>query len=285
MGEYSYPGAHGKISTWRADARAPHPLTYFFEFPPNPSASKTMPMSLSDQFLEKVSQLQQEVATANRSTIHELGQLIGESIARDGVLHLFGSGHSQIIATEMERRAGGLVPVSSIDDPSAGWAEQVAGFGEKLFDRYAYRYNAQPGEYVVVISNSGKNASPLEVAWTAKALGFKVIALTSLTMSKQAKSLHSSGQRLFEMADFVLDNGGIPGDAALELPDSPLKVGPTSTMTGALLLNMLHVEVIDTLVQAEVDPLPIYISQNLPHGAEHNRQMGLKYRHRIRRPI
>lgn len=242
-------------------------------------------LNLAASYFETVSRLQGQILERNRETLWELGKAIAGSLAADGVLHLFGSGHSQIIAMEMERRAGGLVPVSSMEDPAFGWAEQIPGYGTRLIERYLFRFQAKPGEFVIVISNSGKNASPLEVAWEARERGFKVVAVTSLDMSKQAKSLHPSGQRLFEMAHFVLDNGGIPGDAAIDLPGSNIRVGPTSTMTGALLLNLLHVEIIDNLVEMEVDPLPVLVSQNLPHGAEHNQRLCEKYRHRIRRPI
>ena len=242
-------------------------------------------MSLSKRYRKTALELQAQVAEANAETLDTLGARIGESIIHEGVLHLFGSGHSQILAAEMERRAGGLVPISSILDPADGWAEQIPGFGNKLFDRYAFIYGVRAGDFILVISNSGKNCSPLEVAHAAKAHGMKVVALTSLSMSANVASLHPSGLRLFEMADYVLDNGGIAGDAALELPDSPLKVGPTSTMTGAMLLNLLHVAIIDYLVEQGIDPLPIYISQNLPEGAEHNRRLCRKYANRIRKPI
>jgi uncharacterized phosphosugar-binding protein len=242
-------------------------------------------MSLSASYFQTVTELQKKVAEANAETLSILGAAIGESIKNDGVLHVFGSGHSQILASEMERRAGGLVPISSIFDPADGWAEQLPGFGNKLFDRYSFIYGAKAGEHILVISNSGKNSSPLEVAYSAKERGLKVIALTSLSMSQNVKSLHHSGHRLFEMADYVLDNGGIAGDAMLQLENSPLKVGPTSTMSGAMLLNLLHVEIIDYLVEQKVDPLPIYISQNLPQGAEHNRKLCIKYSNRIRKPI
>lgn len=242
-------------------------------------------MDLARDFFDKVNHLQAEAWEKNERVLRVLGDAVAGSLADGGVLHLFGSGHSQILAAEMERRAGGLVPVSTIEDPAFGWAEQVPGYGARLFDRYAYRYDVRPGEFIVVISNSGKNASPLEVAWAARERGLQVVALTSVTMSSRVDSLHPSGKRLFEMAHHVLDNGGIPGDAALSLPDGEIRVGPTSTMTGALLLNLLHVEIIQGLVGRGVAPLPVYISQNLPQGAAHNREICHRYRHRIRRPI
>ena len=94
-------------------------------------------MSLSDYFFETSNALQAKVRHSNAKTLRTVGKLIADSIAADGVLHTFGSGHSQILAAEIERRAGGLVPVSSIIDPADGWPEQIPGYGARLFQRYA----------------------------------------------------------------------------------------------------------------------------------------------------
>ncbi|MGJ8652407.1 MAG: sugar isomerase domain-containing protein [Opitutaceae bacterium] len=241
-------------------------------------------MSLAQNFFDSSNELQRSVYEANASTLKAAGKRIADSIAADGVLHTFGSGHSQILAAEIERRAGGLVPVSSINDPAGGWPEQIAGYGARLFQRYAYQYAVQPGDVVVVISNSGRNASPIEVAMEAKTAGLDVVVLTSLDMSKATTSRHPSGKKLYEFGDYVLDNGGVPGDAAIDAPGFAYKVGPTSTMSGALLLNLLSMEIIEQLIAAGVTP-PTYVSQNADGGAEHNEALAMKYRHRIRRPI
>lgn len=241
-------------------------------------------MALAKAFFETANELQASVFAANAETLKKAGKLIGDSIAADGVLHTFGSGHSQILAAEIERRAGGLVPVSSINDPADGWPEQIPGYGARLFQRYAYQYAVEAGDVVLVISNSGRNASPIEVATEAQASGLKVIALTSLEMSKATTSRHPSGKKLYELADLVLDNGGVPGDAAIDAPGFAYKVGPTSTMSGALLLNLLSMEIIEYLIGIGYPP-PTYVSQNADGGAEHNEALAKKYRHRIRRPI
>ncbi len=241
-------------------------------------------MSLANRFFETSNTLQANVHRDNAETLQAAGLRIAKSIAADGVLHTFGSGHSQILACEIERRAGGLVPVRSINDPADGWPEQIAGYGARLFQRYAYQYDVQPGDVVLVISNSGRNASPIEVAMEAKAAGLHVVVLTSLEMSKASTSRHPSGKKLYELGDYVLDNGGLPGDAAIDAPGFAYKVGPTSTMSGALLLNLLSMEIIEQLIAAGVTP-PTYVSQNADGGAEHNEALAKKYRHRIRRPI
>ena len=241
-------------------------------------------MSLANRFFETSNTLQANVRRDNAETLQAAGLRIAKSIAANGVLHTFGSGHSQILASEIERRAGGLVPVSSINDPADGWPEQIAGYGARLFQRYAYQYDVQPGDVVLVISNSGRNASPIEVAMEAKAAGLHVVVLTSLEMSKATTSRHPSGKKLYELGDYVLDNGGLPGDAAIDAPGFAYKVGPTSTMSGALLLNLLSMEIIEQLIAAGVTP-PTYVSQNADGGAAHNEALAKKYRHRIRRPI
>lgn len=241
-------------------------------------------MSLANRFFETSNALQAAVCRDNAETLRAAGLRIAESIAADGVLHTFGSGHSQILAAEIERRAGGLVPVSSINDPADGWPEQIVGYGARLFQRYAYQYDVQPGDVVLVISNSGRNASPIEIAIEAKNAGLQVVVLTSLEMSKATTSRHPSGKKLYQLGDYVLDNGGLPGDAAIDAPGFAYKVGPTSTMSGALLLNLLSMEIIEQLIAAGVTP-PTYVSQNADGGAEHNEALAEKYRHRIRRPI
>lgn len=241
-------------------------------------------MSLAETFYQTSLSLQADVKERNEETIKAAGKLIARSIGADGVLHTFGSGHSQILACEIERRAGGLVPVSSINDPADGWPEQIAGYGARLFQRYAYQYAIQPGDVVLVISNSGRNASPIEVALEAKAMGMSVVVLTSLDMSRATTSRHPSGKKLYEIGDYVLDNGGFSGDASIDAPGFAHKIGPTSTVSGTLLLNLLSMEIIENLIASGITP-PTYVSQNADGGAKHNEALAQKYRHRIRQPI
>ena len=241
-------------------------------------------MSLAEKFYISSQKIQRRAYENNKATLKAAGKRIATCIASDGVLHTFGSGHSQILASEVERRAGGLVPVSSINDPADGWPEQIEGYGARLFERYAYQYAVQSGDVALVISNSGRNACPIEVALEAKVAGLDLVVLTSLEMSKNTHSRHISGKKLYEIGDYVLDNGGIAGDAAIDAPGFEYKVGPTSTMSGALLLNLLSMEIIEQLIARGVTP-PTYVSQNVDGGAEHNEALAKKYRHRIRRPI
>ena len=241
-------------------------------------------MSLAEKFYTSSQNLQSNAYENNKAVLQAAGKRIATCIASEGVLHTFGSGHSQILASEIERRAGGLVPVSNINDPADGWPEQIEGYGTRLFQRYAYQYAVQNNDVLLVISNSGRNACPIEVAQEAKLAGLDIIVLTSLDMSKNTGSRHTSGKKLYEIGDYVLDNGCISGDAAIEAEGFEYKIGPTSTMSGALLLNLLSMETIEQLIAMGVSP-PTYVSQNVDYGAERNEALAEKYRHRIRRPI
>ena len=229
----------------------------------------------------------------NAATLKIGGRLVGESIAAGGVLHSFGSGHSEIIGREIIGRAGGLMPVSGIFDPGAGFSENIVGYGTRLAERYDNTNGLHAGEVIVVISNSGKNASPIEVALHAKKKGLTVIGLTSIAMSSTAQTVHPGGQNLHAVSDHVLDNLGEPGDAIVELNNGNLAgmpaeasamAGPTSTLIGATLLNLLALEAM-TWLRDNGHELPVVRSQNLPGGMEANIELSKRYRTRLSKLI
>jgi len=248
--------------------------------------------SLPAHYLATATALLEKACAQNAPVLRQLGPVIGESLARGGMLHTFGSGHSEVISRELIGRAGGLMCISGLYDPTGGFVENLAGYGTRLAERYDRQYGLLPGETILVISNSGKNSSPIEVALYAKAKGLKVVALTSLAMAQTATTVHPGGKKLHEIADYVLDNGGVPGDAIVDVyPDqagSPAvgsaKAGPTSTLIGVTLLNLLALELIDWL-KAGGHPLPILRSQNLPGAIEYNRELAKKYRGRLSRQV
>ncbi len=239
--------------------------------------------TLADTYYERTNALLARAREANAAAIARLAPLIGQSIARGGVVHTFGSGHSEIISREIVGRAGGLVCVTGIIDPTAGFIENLPGYGEALVARYDRQYRLEPGETVIVISNSGKNASPIDVALYAKAKGLTVAALTSVAMSKATPSQHPSGRRLFEVADHVLDNCGAPGDALVEVGGG-VSAGPTSTIVGCSLLNWLMLGVTEWLGSGG-HPLPVLRSQNVAGAIEHNRELASRYRGRLSRQL
>jgi len=239
--------------------------------------------SLSDQYHQRARERLDRARETNAPAIARLAPILGASVARGGVIHTFGSGHSEVIAREIIGRAGGLVCVSGLIDPTGGFVENLPDYGTRLAERYDRQHGLHAGEAMIVISNSGKNTSPIDVALYAKSKGLVVIALTCLAMSRVTPSQHPGGKRLFEVADHVLDNGGVPGDAIVDLPSGGA-AGPTSTLIGCSVLNWLMLDVIGWL-GANGHDIPVLRSQNLPGAIEHNRELARKYAGRLSRQL
>lgn len=239
--------------------------------------------SPADAFYQQSTELLAAARAKNQPVIAALAPIIGQNLAAGGMLHVFGSGHSEVLAREIISRAGGLVCVNGMLDPTGGFIENLVGYGTELAGRYDRRYELRPGESIIVISNSGKNSAPIEVALYAKEKGLNVVGLTSVAMSSTAKTVHPGGRKLHEIADHALDNLGVPGDTLIDLGDG-LMSGPTSTLVGGMLLNLLMLEVM-TWMKAQGHALPVLRSQNLPGAIEHNRAVGEKYKHRLSKEL
>lgn len=184
----------------------------------------------------------------------------------------------------MVGRAGGLVCVSALLDTTGGFIENLPGYGKALAARYDRNHGLKDGEFIIVISNSGKNCSPIEVAEYAKEKGLTVIALTSMEMTKQVETTHASGEKLYEIADYTLDNCGVMGDAVVELPGRDQSAGPTSTMAGALLINLLQMEVLEILADSDAS-IPLLQSQNIDGAMEANIELARSYKGRLSKPL
>jgi uncharacterized phosphosugar-binding protein len=206
-----------------------------------------------------------EVAATQGEAFEEAAGLVAASVAAGGVLHLFGTGHSQLLALDAYARAGGLACVNPILDPdlspAAGLtlarAERTEGHAAALLAAHDLR----PGEVVLVASNSGVNALPVEVALGCRERGLRVVALTNLEQAKATAPRHPSGARLHELADVVIDNRCPAGDAALALASGD-RVGPLTTVVGAAVVAALCARVAELLLAQGQRP-PVLASQNL----------------------
>ena len=239
---------------------------------------------LKESYLKTSLSILDRVYLQNQSTIEAVAPLIADSVESGGVIHTFGSGHSEIIGREMVGRAGGLVCVSAILDTTGGFVENLHGYGRALAERYDRNHLLKAGEFIIVISNSGKNCSPIEIAEYAKENGLNVIAITSMEMTSQVETTHPTGKKLYELADYTLDNCGVMGDAIVDLPGKGQSAGPTSTRAGALLINLLQMEVLDILVNRGAEP-PLLRSQNTEGAMEANRDLARSYKGRLSKPL
>jgi len=212
--------------------------------------------------------------------IEEIGKNIATSIINGGIVHTFGSGHSDLIAKEVVARAGGLVPINNIQDPTNGKAERLNGIAKILLDEYSNIFGIKEGEYILIISNSGRNPLPIEMCKEAKGRGLKVVALTSMKHSTNVPSRHSSGKKLYELADYVLDTNVELGDTVLKVPDMGITLGPCSTVMGTVLINLIILSVIENIISLGLVP-PVLRSMNLDNSDDYNKKIIDKYRSRL----
>lgn len=231
-----------------------------------------------DQYFTIVTQHLKNVLAVQREMMTRVADVWTEAIQQDHLIYVFGSGHSRYIAGELFFRAGGLGAIMLIDDPTAGLAERVEGYAANFMGKY----DIQPGDALVIASQSGINPVPIEVALEGKQMGATVIAVTSLTHSQSTPARHSSGRKLYEVADFVLDTMVPKGDAVVELPESGWRTSPISTIISVAMLNAIVAQTAQNLVKLDITP-PVFISANVPEGDAHNQQVVEKYWRRLAR--
>jgi uncharacterized phosphosugar-binding protein len=230
-------------------------------------------MAMFETYIEAVQQHVNRLAQTQGEAIQSAAKIVGDVVAQGKHIYTFGSGHSQLLAREISERAGGLAPVFHLPDPTWGMVERLEGYGERLLQEYP----VQKGEAIFIISNSGRNPEPIEFAMGAKEIGLKVIVVTSMTHSQSVDSRHSSGKKLYEFGDVVLDTGTPAGDAALSFEGLSTNAGALSTILGAVLMNAVMVEAIQYLLGQGKTP-PVYISANVDGSDEHNAALREQYK-------
>lgn len=242
---------------------------------------------MSFPYFEAVRQVLNRAEAVNAEAMRHAAEALADCLAAGGLLHTFGTGHGHLLAEELFHRAGGLAAVNPMLDPgvmmregadSATLLERLPGYAAVILERYDVR----AGDLILIASNSGRNAVPLEMALLCKERGLTVVALTSVAHSSSQTSRHASGLRLFEIADLVFDNCGEPGDTALTLEGMAGGVSSTSTVVGAALLQQWVAETARLLLARGITP-PILQSSNAAEGADAENETFIgRYRGRVR---
>lgn len=204
-------------------------------------------MKAMETYFEIVRGQLDAIFTQQRDALGRGADWVAETLLAERFVYVFGSGHSHTLAEEAFYRAGGLVRASAILDEnlmvhrsateSTAW-ERKEGYAAQVLARYPLGR----GDLLIVVSNSGRNPAPIEMATEATGRGARVLAITSREGSAELRSRHSSGKKLQDVAGLVLDNRAVPGDACVALPGLEQRVGPTSTITSAAILNGIFVE-------------------------------------------
>jgi uncharacterized phosphosugar-binding protein len=229
------------------------------------------------RYLDRAGELVARLATDEWPAIDAAAALVADSISEGGTLHAFGSGHSHMLAEELFYRAGGLVRVRPLlfeglmlhaGAEVSTALERLPGLADVLFADHGMR----AGDVLIVVSNSGGNVVSSALARLARDAGVRVIALVSRAHATSRQARTTDSARLHEIADIVIDNGGIVGDAAVEVDGMMTRVGPTSTVVGAAALNAIVVEAVARLRARGVTP-DVFTSSNVEGGDAANARL------------
>ena len=240
-----------------------------------------------ESYVEGLQAVLERIKQEQAGKIQRAGQLVASTLSAGGVIHTFGTGHSHLIAEEAFFRAGGVAAINPILDErliflkgalESTRAERENGLARELIAREDVRVE----DAAIIISNSGRNAVPVEMALEMKARGVKVIAITNLEQSLASTARHPSGKRLYELADVTIDNCVPTGDASLLLPGMDTKIGPSSTVAGAAIINSIVIEAVNELLQRG-ERVPVLPSANVEGVSEETlRDILVPYRGRIK---
>ncbi|HRK02453.1 MAG TPA: SIS domain-containing protein [Oligoflexia bacterium] len=240
-------------------------------------------MKRKQPYIAAIEELIRTLSRKNELAVKKVVGRLARSIDNGGLLYVFGSGHSAILVEEVFHRAGGLVPVYPIlttvltphtTPKISGPLERLSGIAAILFKKAA----PTSKDILFIASNSGVNAAAIEMALEAKKNKVWTVAFTSVEHSKAAATRHSSGKRLKDIVDVVLDNCAPVGDATVDFGET--KVGAVSTIANSILYHWILTDMCARWKRAG-KKLPVYRSANLPGGDEYNERQEKKVRKRI----
>ena len=218
------------------------------------------------EYIDKSAQIIQRVRDTQLDAIHAAAKLCADSIAKRGLVHLFGNGHSRMAVEEMWPRYGsfpGFHPIVELSTTNhtqvvgangqrqAMWIERQEGLGHVILRNFVFR----DYDTMMIFSTSGSNGVVVDVALGAKERGLKVVSVVALEYARELRSGHSSGKRLIDIADVVIDNCAVPGDAMVEVPGVDVPVGPGSTIGNTVVVNAVKCLVAEALAAKGQPPL------------------------------
>ena len=221
-------------------------------------------MTYIDISIERLNKLK-----AQEPLFETVSNIMVDTILNNKTLYFFGTGHSHMIAEEVYVRAGAFAPFQAILIPelmlheSANKStdiERLSGYAQIVFDQVGFK----KGDMLFIISNSGRNAVPLELATLAKKAGVTTVAITSFTHSKSVTPRFGD-KRLMDLTDYAIDNLTDLGDASIEIKEN-LKIGPISTITGSAIVNTLQIKMVEKLMAQGKDP-EVFLSSNVEDTA------------------
>jgi uncharacterized phosphosugar-binding protein len=223
-------------------------------------------MNAAASYFERTIELLAQVRLLEMGPILEAAELCASRITAGGLVFLFGNGHSRMMCEEMTPRQGcfpgfvalvelalsnhaDIVGANGLRPPL--YLERYEGYAEEILKSFHFG----PNDAFIVISTSGIRPVVVEMAAGARARHLPVIAIVSRQHSDRVPAAHSSGKKLIDLADVVIDNHCPPGDCVMPIEGLEWNTGPASTVTGAMIINMLRCEVAERLVARGIKPV------------------------------
>jgi uncharacterized phosphosugar-binding protein len=242
-------------------------------------------MVTAKTYKDEIIKLIDELYESQNDNIEKAAKMMVEAIKNDGVIHVFGSGHSVGLGIDISNRLGSLVPIHIMDTADFVYrgGVSVEEFTDKvnIFERrpnMAGRlynlYDIRENDVFIVISNSGINGVVIDIAALAKENGHKVCIITSMKHTTVEESRHPSGKKLYMFGDVVIDNCGPHGDALLPT-NGPEKVTSVSSICNNVVAQTMAARIIELLKEENID-LPV-----LTEDEERNQRIRKYYGGRI----
>lgn len=232
----------------------------------DPSSSQNASKQAASAYYDHAMNLLRQLKSTQSEVIQKAADLCAERIAGGGLVFLFGNGHSRMMCEEMTPRQGGFSGFVALVETalsnhaaiiganglrSSLYLENFEGYAEQILSSFHFG----PHDAFMIISTSGIRPVIVEMAMGAQARGLPVIAIVSKAHSDEAKAVHSSGKKLVDCADLVIDNLCPPGDCVLRLDGLEWSTGPVSTITGAMIINMIRCAAAEALLAKGIKPV------------------------------
>ena len=235
-----------------------------------------------ENYCNSIVEILNKIKTTQFKKIETAAEMVAKTIVNDGIIYIFGCGHSHLIGLDCFYRAGGLVNVSAMLDTDlmlhngaakSSKMEKMSGIAESVFERYCLNEK----DTLIVVSTSGKNAVPCEMAKVASKNGIKNIAVVSSAYFDDK----TETPKLYEISDIYIDNCVPHGDAVMDITNTDVKMGSVSTVASSFILNSILIEGAELAAKNGIEP-PIYKSGNIEGGAEYNKALIKEYMPRIK---
>ncbi|WP_046176162.1 SIS domain-containing protein [Domibacillus indicus] len=237
------------------------------------------------QYVRQAADMLVETAQKQTKKADIAAEWISGCVQKGGIIHVFGCGHSHMLAEELFYRAGGLACIRPIlvEELMLHKGAVRSSMLERQNGRlapYIEELDIRPEDVLIVVSTSGINPVPVDVALHGQKAGAKTIAITSEAYAKNARSRHTKKIKLHEAAGLVIDNGAPYGDALFTPEQCPAPFSPVSTVMGAALLNGIMASAIEKMMKSGFTP-PVFLSGNRPDADEYNQSLIRQYQKRI----